>query len=106
VSEDKTINTHYAVYFEDGSLLDTSIKSIAEAYKKVNPNRTYQPIPASVGPEARMIEGFKEGLSLLSVGDKATLFLPYELAYGESGNRGIPPMSNLIFEVEIVSTTE
>ena len=106
VSEDKTINTHYAVYFEDGSLLDTSIKSIAEAYKKVNPNRAYQPIPASVGPEARMIEGFKEGLSLLSVGDKATLFLPYELAYGESGNRGIPPMSNLIFEVEIVSTTE
>jgi len=106
VSENKTINTHYAVYFEDGSLLDTSIKSVAEAYKKVNPKRSYQPIPATVGPEARMIEGFKEGLSLLKVGDKATLFLPYNLAYGENGNRGIPPMSNLIFEVEIVSTTE
>lgn len=106
VSENKTINTHYAVYFEDGNLLDTSIKSVAEAYKKVNPKRSYQPIPAKVGPEARMIEGFKEGLSLLKVGDKATLFLPYELAYGENGNRGIPPMSNLIFEVEIVSTTE
>jgi peptidylprolyl isomerase len=106
VSENKTINTHYAVYFEDGNLLDTSIKSVAEAYKKVNSKRSYQPIPAKVGPEARMIEGFKEGLSLLKVGDKATLFLPYELAYGENGNRGIPPMSNLIFEVEIVSTTE
>lgn len=106
VSENKTINTHYAVYFEDGNLLDTSIKSVAEAYKKVNSKRSYQPIPAKVGPEARMIEGFKEGLSLLKVGDKATLFLPYNLAYGENGNRGIPPMSNLIFEVEIVSTTE
>lgn len=106
VSEDKTINTHYAVYFEDGSLLDTSIKSVAEAYNMVNPKRPYQPIPAQVGPEARMIEGFKEGLRLLKVGDKATLYLPYDLAYGESGNRGIPPMSNLIFEVEIVSTQE
>lgn len=106
VSTDKTINTHYAVYFEDGSLLDTSIKSVAEAYNMVNPKRPYQPIPAQVGPEARMIEGFKEGLRLLKVGDKATLYLPYDLAYGESGNRGIPPMSNLIFEVEIVSTQE
>ena len=106
VSGDKTINTHYAVYFEDGSLLDTSIKSVAEAFNMVNPKRPYQPIAAQVGPDARMIEGFKEGLRLLKVGDKATLYLPYTLAYGESGNRGIPPMSNLIFEVEIVSVQE
>jgi len=50
-----------------------------------------------------MISGFKEGLKLLSVGDKATLFLPYYLAYGETESRGIPAKSNLIFEVEIVS---
>jgi len=49
-----------------------------------------------------MIHGFKEGLQQLSVGDKATLFIPYHLAYGDAGNRGIPPQSNLIFEVEII----
>ena len=49
-----------------------------------------------------MIPGFKEGLKQLHVGDKATLFVPYHLAYGESGTRGIPGKSNLIFEVEII----
>ena len=50
-----------------------------------------------------MIEGFKEGVRLLDEGDKATLFLPYKIAYGENGVQGIPPMSDLIFEVEIKS---
>ena len=49
-----------------------------------------------------MIPGFKEGLKQLSVGDKATLFIPYHLAYGEAGTRGIPGKSNIIFEVEII----
>jgi peptidylprolyl isomerase len=49
-----------------------------------------------------MIPGFKEGLQQLNVGDKATLFIPYHLGYGEAGNRGIPPKTNLIFEVEVL----
>jgi peptidylprolyl isomerase len=102
VAIDKTVLTHYAVYFEDGRLLDTSIEDIAKAYKMYNSKRPYQPIPARVDPDAGMIAGFKEGLRLLSVGDKATLYLPYELAYGANGGRGIPPQTNLIFEVEVV----
>jgi cyclophilin family peptidyl-prolyl cis-trans isomerase len=103
VTENKTVMTHYAVYFEDGRLLDTSIQEVAEAYNTYNSKRPYQPLPAQVDPDAGMIPGFKEGLKLLQVGDKATLYLPYELAYGANGGRGIPPMSNLIFEVEVVS---
>ena len=102
VSTDKTVLTHYAVYFEDGRLLDTSLADVARAYNMYNPNRPYQPIPARVDADAQMITGFKEGLRLLSVGDKATLYLPYELAYGANGGRGIPPQTNLIFEVEVV----
>ena len=49
-----------------------------------------------------MISGFKEGVRLLNVGDEATLFLPYDIAYGEQGGRGIPAKANLIFEVKIV----
>ena len=98
--------THYAVYFADGVVLETSILKTAEALGIVDENKKaagqYQPIPADVGAEARMIEGFKEGLKLLSAGDKATLFLPYDIAYGENGNGGIPPKSDLVFEVEIV----
>ena len=42
-------------------------------------------------------------MRLLEEGDRATLFLPYQIAYGENGVQGIPPMSDLIFEVEIKS---
>lgn len=98
--------THYAVYFEGGKLLETSKLEIAEALNVVNEKRKeankYQPIKADIGPDARMIPGFKEGLQQLSVGDKATLFIPYHLAYGEAGTRGIPAKSNIIFEVEII----
>ena len=107
VNDSKIVMTHYAVYFEDGSLLDTSILEIAEQYQTVNIVKKnqggYSPIAAKIGPEDSMISGFKEGLKLLNVGDKATLFLPYYLAYGEMGRSPqIPPKSNLIFEVEIV----
>ena len=97
---------HYAVYFEDGKLLETSSLEIAEALDVVNDKRKaadrYQPITADIGPDASMIPGFKKGLQQLSVGDKATLFIPYHLAYGEAGVRGVPGKSNLIFEVEVI----
>ena len=32
----KVILTHYAVYFEDGQLLDTSVLEIAEKFNMVN----------------------------------------------------------------------
>ena len=71
-------------------------------FQRKNANQ-YNPIQARVGPNDPMIEGFKEGLRLLNQGDRATLFLNYNIAYGEKGVQGIPPRSNLIFEVEIVS---
>ena len=106
VDENKVILTHNAVYFEDGNLLDTSILEVAEKFNMFDNRRAqaggYSPIEAKVGAKDMMIQGFKEGLKLLKTGDKATLFLPYYLAYGETESRGIPAKSNLIFEVEIV----
>ena len=106
VTQTNRASTHYAVYFANGELLETSKLETAEALEVVNEARKnagqYLPIPADCSPDAQMIEGFKEGLRLLRVGDKAVLFLPYQLAYGEYDNRGIPGKSDLIFEVEIV----
>ena len=107
VKSTNNATVHYAVYFTDGTLLETSKLEIAEVNDAVNMQRKndnqYNPIPARVGPEDAMIEGFKEGLRLLRMGDQAILFLPYDIAYGEKGVQGIPPQSDLIFEVEIVS---
>ncbi|WP_223551683.1 peptidylprolyl isomerase [Aestuariivivens sp. NBU2969] len=106
LSETSKVLAHYAVYFENGKLLQTSKLEIAEALNAVDEQQKnagrYEPITCDIGPDARMIPGFKEGLRHLSVGDKATLFIPYHLAYGEAGGNGIPPKSNIIFEVEIL----
>jgi len=96
----------YAVYFEDGRLLETSKMETAKALELLDDARAaaggYQPIPVNVSDTGQMIIGFKEGLRKLRQGDKATLFLPFDIAYGDRGTRGIPPKSNLIFEIEVV----
>lgn len=55
------------------------------------------------------IPGFLEALSLMEVGSKAEVIIPYNLAYGEAGNQNpytgemsIEPFQTLIFELEIV----
>ena len=110
ISSTNKARTHYAVYFENGNLLDTSMLEVAESLFLVNEQKksagAYTPILCDISPEAQMIQGFKEGLKYLKEGDEAFLFLPYQLAYGEKGVRGIPPKSNLIFEVKIVEVID
>ena len=63
----------------------------------------YGPTAMLVSPNAQMIPGFKEALANLKVGEKAFFYLPSHLAYGERGNRGIPPNTDLTFIVEMES---
>ncbi|MFK8165523.1 MAG: FKBP-type peptidyl-prolyl cis-trans isomerase [Lewinella sp.] len=51
----------------------------------------------------RVIPGWDEGIALLKVGDKATFFIPSELAYGAQGtpDGSIPGDSELAFYVEL-----
>ncbi len=51
-----------------------------------------------------VMPGWDEGIALLRWGDEATLFIPSTLGYGPKGRgKAIPPNSDLIFYVEIVS---
>jgi len=99
------IRIHYSVFFTDGNLLDTNRKEIAVEYGTYNPQRDekkgYEPFPSTYSMDAQLIQGFKEGLQKMKFGDRAVLFIPYHLAYGESGGRGIPAKSDLIFELEM-----
>ncbi|MBN8650849.1 MAG: FKBP-type peptidyl-prolyl cis-trans isomerase [Cytophagales bacterium] len=54
----------------------------------------------------QLIPGMKVGLSLMTPGSKAKVFIPSSYAYGETGSQGIPPNSNLEFEVELISVTK
>jgi cyclophilin family peptidyl-prolyl cis-trans isomerase len=100
-----TIYFKYSGYFEDGTLFDSSYADISKIYGKYDANREaqqgYEASPFVVGSKDGMIPGFLEAMNLLSVGDKALVYIPSSLAYGERGAGGvIPPNATLIFEVE------
>ena len=101
-----TFYFHYAGYFEDGTLFDSSYEDVSKAYGKFDANRAaqngYKPFPFEAGKKDGMIPGFIEGLSNMTYGEKIILFIPSNLAYGERGAGGvIPPNTNLIFELEM-----
>ncbi len=50
----------------------------------------------------RVIKGWTEALTMMPVGSKWELYIPQELAYGESNMGTIKPFSALIFEVELL----
>lgn len=50
----------------------------------------------------QVIPGWSEGIQLMDEGSKYTLYIPYNLAYGEKVVGSIPPGSTLIFEVELL----
>ncbi|WP_109852022.1 peptidylprolyl isomerase [Aquimarina sp. AU58] len=103
------VGVNYAGYFTDGRVFDTNILEKAKELGVFNERRAedprgYAPAPMPYSAEAKMIAGFREGiLQLKNVGSKAILFIPSHLAYGERGNRGIPPNTDLIFEVELAN---
>jgi len=86
----KTVSVHYKGMLPDGSVFDSS-------YKR------NEPIDFPLG-QGHVIEGWDEGIQLLSVGDQARFVIPSHLAYGERGAGGvIPPNATLIFDVELVA---
>lgn len=93
-SAGQTLSVHYRGTFR------TSGKQFDASYDRGQPMTfTYM--------EQRMIPGFEEGLQLIGEGGKVKVFIPYFQAYGPNGRPGaIPPYSDLVFDVEIVSIKE
>ncbi len=79
------VEVHYEGKLIDGSVFDSSYKRGETATFAVN----------------QVIKGWSEAVKLMKVGAEYEVCLPYELAYGERGTRGIPPFSTLIFKIEL-----
>lgn len=54
-------------------------------------------------PLGQVIPGWKEGIPGMQVGGQRRLVVPSDMAYGPSGRPGIPPNSDLVFEVELLA---
>ena len=90
---DDEVTVHYSGYLIDGHKFDSSYDSGT---------------PATF-PVQKVIPGWTEILQIMPVGSKWEVYIPYDLAYGESGIRGqemgtfvVPPASVLIFEIELL----
>ena len=81
------VTVHYHGTLIDGTIFDSSVDRKQPATFPLN----------------GVIQGWQEELQMMSVGSKWKIFIPSELAYGESGAGAIGPNSTLIFEVELLS---
>jgi len=87
-STGQTVTVHYTGLLETGKKFDSSHDS-------------GRPFTFPLG-QGRVIKGWDEAIALMSKGEKRTLVIPPDLAYGSKSNRRIPGNSTLIFEVELI----
>jgi len=83
------VTAHYSGYFTDGRVFDSSFD-------------TDQPFEFTIGRK-RVIKGWDLAFEGMMVGEKRRLLIPYSLGYGEAGRAPIPPKSDLIFDVELLT---
>ena len=86
--------------FNIKNLVGTENAKIIDQKGNVRIN-AYQPLEFTFGNQPPFIKGMNEGLLQLEKGDKAYIFIPYELGYGEQGMGPIPAKSTLVFYVDI-----
>jgi len=82
-----------------------SVKYVGKLTKngKVFDASTNKPFTFTLGAR-EVITGWDLGVAGMKVGEKRTLVIPSELAYGKEGaGRDIPPNSSLTFDVELVN---
>lgn len=62
-----------------------------------------QPFPVVLG-ENRVIQGWEQGLLGAQTGEARTLYIPYQLGYGEAGTSDgtIPGGADLVFDIEVL----
>ena len=85
------MTVHYALYLDDCTFIESS-RDDGETFS------------FTIG-EGLVIEGWERGIPQMSLGQRASLTLSPDMAYGEAGagDGVIPPNATLVFDVEILN---
>jgi FKBP-type peptidyl-prolyl cis-trans isomerase len=87
------VSMNYTGKLVDGTVFDSTL----------DPKfRHVKPFEFTVGI-GQVIPGWDEGILGMKLGEKKTLTIPPEKAYGSRGQGPIPPNATLIFDIELVS---
>jgi len=76
------IKINYTGRIKDGQVFDTTDVETAKKEKIFDSRRVYKPLTVAVG-QKQVIEGLDEELTSMKVGDKKTVTIPPEKAYGQ-----------------------
>ena len=94
VPDNKPIKSHFTLYTADGKKIQSTKDSS-------------QPFVFQLNDAQRpMITGFKEGAAMMREGEKARLFIPYYIGFGEAAYGPFPAKSDLVFEIEILEISK
>lgn len=88
----QVVLAHYTGTLADGTVFDTSRDG-------------GDPYAFTLG-KGQVIDGWEQGFAMLSVGARARLIIPPDLAYGDRELETIPANSTLFFDVEFVDLAE
>ena len=101
-----TVKLYYELYDPNANLIDSNSREIEEQYGRFSSEKEtrgrYNPMPMILSNDAPMIQGFKNAVEQMRVGDKIYVHIPYKLGYGEQGSGIIAPKQDLIFIISMV----
>jgi FKBP-type peptidyl-prolyl cis-trans isomerase len=81
-----TVKVHYTGKLLNGTTFDSSVQR-------------GEPVDIQLD---QVIPGWAEGLQKINQGGKIRLYIPPDLAYGDSGQGAIPPGAVLVFDIELL----
>ncbi len=81
------VEVHYSGWTQDGKMFDSSVTRGKSAVFGVD----------------KVIAGWTEALQLMSPGDRFRMWIPGDLAYGDTPKRPGAPSGTLVFDVELIT---